>query len=330
LFDRSLYPNYKTYIGPGASAETIQTVGADITLTPDSLTVTGKDPSKYVIFKETLGTFTLPKSLTINGGGVIAKTDIASWDMTGNEKKSITVTGGGRLTTERRFFTAAYNPSAPVNALSGITVTGANSRIILSPMADFTDTTAGPLVLDNGATGTFNRSGAVTAIAGTLLPTGVTAKNGATVEYVGAASYALGADPMAYSGYNVTFDKAPTGLTTIDFTNAKLTTPSFALGGNVTLTNSTIDFTSGIVTGGNHNFVLINSTANIISMTSEASGTAPVFASLAMGSTLHIKDTLTFIKAGAAITPAITLHDANSNITGVDKAKIVTAMFTGN
>jgi hypothetical protein len=331
LFNRTAHPYYDTYIAPGTAALVMETVGkADIAFTPDSFTVTGKNPSNdYVIIKGTFGSFTLPKSLTIKSGGVIAKTDIASWDMTGNEKKSITVTDGGSLTVEHRFFTDAY--SAPVNALSGITVTGANSRIILSPIADFDAATAGPLVLDNGATGTFNRSGAVTTIAGTLLPTGVTAKNGATVEYVGAASYALTAGPMAYSGYKVIFDKAPTGATTIDLTNAELTAPSIVLDGNATLTNSTITFTSGTVTDGTaagnpFSWTLVGSTVNFASMKSAFTHASSTVMALSAGSTVNVKGTLDF--SGAA--PVITLFDAASQITGEAGEKITDSNGTSS
>jgi hypothetical protein len=139
-------------------------------------------------------------------------------------------------------------------------------------------------------------------------------------------------DSVSADGYNVEFDTAPrykdyssgniSAIKDITLTNATLTAPSFALDGTVTLTNSTITFSSGIVTGGNYNFVLINSTANINSMTSSvAAATTPVFA-LSLDSTLNIKDTLTF--TGGA--PAITLYDGDSEITGSSGAKIVSVL----
>jgi hypothetical protein len=317
LYSRNILPLYDTYIGPGTSARAIRTTGQlDVTFTRDSLTLGNKDTA---ILPATWAVWPAPKPLTINGVGVTVKAPLASFSNAAGEFKSVTVTGGGKLTLEKPPHTTSF--ASNVEPVSGITVTGTGSQIVVEPTTN-SFTTAIPLVLDNGAKGTFKQNTDPTLTA-TLLTTGVTAKNGATVEYTGAPTkYSTPSAAVVYSGYNVILDKGLDTLTGITLTGgATLTAPSFAPGGSVSLTDSTLKFSSGAIATNTNTWTLVGSTVEFASMTSSAS--APL--TLSAGSTVHVKGTLAFSDTAAEVT----LSDAASQITGEAGAKITSSAASG-
>ena len=305
LYDRTAFPSYVIFASPGTSAQDIQTNSkTDITFEPDLVTISGDK----AVFTAASTWNALPFSLVITGKGadVTFKGQLAG----ASAGMDVTVEKGGKLTLEQ----------APTNAtaiLDGITVTGDGSEIIAGPAG--VDFQYAPLLLDNKGKGTFKQAAtAVDLAAGGFLIADVTARNGATVSYVGA--WGLGsAGGGAAEGYNIIFDTVP-NYQAITLTDATLTVPSFTLGGDVSLTNSTVTFPSGIVVGAANTWTLINSTVNIDSMTSAVTGGSNAF-SLSLKSTINIKGALTFITATG--TPVITLNDVDSRITGASGAKIV-------